>query len=338
MSGKGDAVEVDKEESDVDDEEDIFEVDYLMGTKMIKGVRHFHVRWKGYDENHDSWEPEENLEGSMEIVNKFMEEYNAKKKSKGKAAKAPAKKKAKIEKAEEDEEEDVEDDKADEDDKDDDYSVEKRKSAKGQTSKTSEPSTSSNYKSSVLKFQEGCIKRKANEGRLRWLESDSNDSDEDTNSKNDVLSESKEKEDASEGPSASIEPLKFSLPTGLQPDEPNVEASSPSSQKSKKKKKKSKKQKRGKSRSKSSSPPTQSSATSNSLLQSGSQISFVGAFLPLNSNDISYVATNNVHQFTYTFDEAFQANSRGFCEFLASKIEFGPQGQLKVKLPRMNGV
>ncbi|CAD5229083.1 unnamed protein product [Bursaphelenchus okinawaensis] len=153
-----------------------------------------------------------------------------------------------------------------------------------------------------MKFQEGCIKRKANEGRLRWLESDSNDSDEDTNSKNDVLSESKEKEDASEGPSASIEPLKFSLPTGLQPDEPNVEASSPSSQKSKKKKKKSKKQKRGKSRSKSSSPPTQSSATSTSLLQSGSQISFVGAFLPLNSNDISYVAINNVQKFTFTFD------------------------------------
>lgn len=38
-----------------DDDEGIFEVDYLMDMKVKKGVRYFYVRWKGYDETEDSW-------------------------------------------------------------------------------------------------------------------------------------------------------------------------------------------------------------------------------------------------------------------------------------------
>lgn len=43
----------------------------------------YRVRWKGYSKEHDTWEPEENLEQVLDMV----EEYNKKEEDKKKARK-----------------------------------------------------------------------------------------------------------------------------------------------------------------------------------------------------------------------------------------------------------
>uniref|UniRef100_A0A914D4J5 Chromo domain-containing protein n=1 Tax=Acrobeloides nanus TaxID=290746 RepID=A0A914D4J5_9BILA len=86
--------ESDKPSEQADDE--VYEVEKILKTKMTRGIRYFFVRWKGYDERYDTWEPEENLEGSPEIVKEFMEEYE--KERKEKARKSGIASKAQIEK------------------------------------------------------------------------------------------------------------------------------------------------------------------------------------------------------------------------------------------------
>jgi hypothetical protein len=65
-----------------------------MDMKYKRGVRHFYVRWKGYDETEDSWEPEENLEGARAIVDKFLEENKSKVGNKSKSKTGQAHKKS----------------------------------------------------------------------------------------------------------------------------------------------------------------------------------------------------------------------------------------------------
>ena len=36
-----------------------YEVDHIIGHDLINGVYKFHVRWKGYESNWDTWEPPE---------------------------------------------------------------------------------------------------------------------------------------------------------------------------------------------------------------------------------------------------------------------------------------
>lgn len=58
---------------------------------MIKGVKHFLIRWKGYEPESDTWEPESTLDCS-ELIAEFKS--NSKKKdktkSKGRAKKRTA--------------------------------------------------------------------------------------------------------------------------------------------------------------------------------------------------------------------------------------------------------
>lgn len=52
----------------------------MLDEKFIKGVRHFLIRWKGYEPESDTWEPESTLNCSELIA-----EFKAKQKKKGKA-------------------------------------------------------------------------------------------------------------------------------------------------------------------------------------------------------------------------------------------------------------
>ncbi|CAD5234719.1 unnamed protein product [Bursaphelenchus xylophilus] len=340
--------EVDKEdESEAEDEGDIFEVDYLMDTKVKKGIRYFHVRWKGYDESEDSWEPEENLEGAKDIVANFMIDYNSKKgkpKARGSATRPPPKKRGRPSKSEASDPEPEEKEDEKEDERDDDYDGGRtpRKTKVGHPPKTD---TANAFSKSSLA---NCIKRKATTSHLRWLDSDSDDSDDDK-------SQSAKEASKPDGPTSTkslsalpeskslVKLPNLSLPsTSLQAAESTADTSPPSSQKSKKKKKKNKKHKerdRSRSRSRSSEPPNQPSTTSNFVSQPGTSLTFLGGFLSEDSSDIKFVAKNpSNQQLILTLNDAFQSDGLALCQFLASKVEFQPQGQLKVKLNKMNGV
>ncbi|XP_050301059.1 chromodomain-helicase-DNA-binding protein 2-like [Anthonomus grandis grandis] len=60
----------DDQDDDADDAE--YEVDEIVGEKTIKGVKHFLIRWKGYTEESDTWEPEDTLDCS-DLIKAFQE-------------------------------------------------------------------------------------------------------------------------------------------------------------------------------------------------------------------------------------------------------------------------
>ena len=54
-----------------------WEVERILNKRKIRGVDKYLVRWKGFTAEHDSWEKEENLESTRELVNKFEEKLSA---------------------------------------------------------------------------------------------------------------------------------------------------------------------------------------------------------------------------------------------------------------------
>ena len=53
------------------DNSDDFEVEKVVDSRMRKGVRQYQVKWKGYDESENTWEPAEHLRGSTEAVGQY---------------------------------------------------------------------------------------------------------------------------------------------------------------------------------------------------------------------------------------------------------------------------
>jgi hypothetical protein len=81
----------DENEKPVEDEEE-FEVEKILDTKMSGRKRLFKVRWKNYGPEWDTWEPEDSLkDGAEESMKEFMIQYEANKKSKNsKSRKRPS--------------------------------------------------------------------------------------------------------------------------------------------------------------------------------------------------------------------------------------------------------
>lgn len=48
----------------------IFQVEAVVDEKMVKGVKYYLIRWKGYSEDSDTWEPENTL-SCPDLVKKF---------------------------------------------------------------------------------------------------------------------------------------------------------------------------------------------------------------------------------------------------------------------------
>lgn len=63
-------------------EEEEFEVEQILDTKLNGRKRLFKVRWKNYGPEWDTWEPEDSLkDGAEESMKEFMIKYEADKKN-----------------------------------------------------------------------------------------------------------------------------------------------------------------------------------------------------------------------------------------------------------------
>ncbi|XP_066155260.1 chromobox protein homolog 1-like [Euwallacea fornicatus] len=62
------------------DDDDEYEVEAIIDEKIKKGVRHYLIRWKGYTEESDTWEPEDTL-ACESLIKEFKRK--AKKRDKG---------------------------------------------------------------------------------------------------------------------------------------------------------------------------------------------------------------------------------------------------------------
>ena len=48
-----------------------YEVESILDKRIVKGETKYLVRWKGWPEEYDKWEPEENLEGAPDLLKEF---------------------------------------------------------------------------------------------------------------------------------------------------------------------------------------------------------------------------------------------------------------------------
>ncbi|CAH2225272.1 M-phase phospho 8 [Pelobates cultripes] len=59
------------EAGESEDEEDVFEVESILDSKIEEGETLYRVRWKGYDSDGDTWEPEAHLDDCKEVLLEF---------------------------------------------------------------------------------------------------------------------------------------------------------------------------------------------------------------------------------------------------------------------------
>ena len=52
-----------------------FEVECVRSYRIVNGKRQFLVHWRGYNDESDTWEPEENLSNCSELVDEFWRNY-----------------------------------------------------------------------------------------------------------------------------------------------------------------------------------------------------------------------------------------------------------------------
>ncbi|KZO91097.1 hypothetical protein CALVIDRAFT_558362 [Calocera viscosa TUFC12733] len=75
---EADRTEADSQPEEEDEEDGGFEVDEILNVRRQRGKNgalQYYVRWKGYGQESDSWEPEENTEGAAEAVALFWKTH-----------------------------------------------------------------------------------------------------------------------------------------------------------------------------------------------------------------------------------------------------------------------
>eukprot|EP00730_Choanoeca_flexa_P016043 TRINITY_DN7502_c0_g1_i3.p1 TRINITY_DN7502_c0_g1~~TRINITY_DN7502_c0_g1_i3.p1 ORF type:complete len:366 (+),score=74.44 TRINITY_DN7502_c0_g1_i3:27-1124(+) len=60
--------DLEMEEEEVEDD-DVYEVEKILKHRTFKGQKQYRIKWRGYSNNHNTWEPEENIAGDA------LEEY-----------------------------------------------------------------------------------------------------------------------------------------------------------------------------------------------------------------------------------------------------------------------
>ena len=74
-----DGADSDDNDNDSDDEnedEDEYIPEAIVGHRGVGKARRYLVRWEGYDEDEDTWEPHANLEG-VEVFERYIDRLNA---------------------------------------------------------------------------------------------------------------------------------------------------------------------------------------------------------------------------------------------------------------------
>lgn len=51
-----------------------YEVESVLDHKNIRGVRHYLVKWVGYSNEENTWEPANGLENCYEVINEYWKE------------------------------------------------------------------------------------------------------------------------------------------------------------------------------------------------------------------------------------------------------------------------
>ncbi|XP_071133532.1 M-phase phosphoprotein 8-like [Mytilus edulis] len=67
----GAAVNIKEENKSEEPADDLYEVERIVGTSKVHGVIQYKVRWKGYGPMDDTWEPIENLQSCLDVVEAF---------------------------------------------------------------------------------------------------------------------------------------------------------------------------------------------------------------------------------------------------------------------------
>ncbi|CBX96122.1 hypothetical protein IAQ61_001304 [Plenodomus lingam] len=71
-------------DSGSEEAEDEYIVEKIMGHKFVKGQLVFHVKWQGYDDPNDqTWEPEDNMTGAVDVMKEYFEEIGGRPEPKG---------------------------------------------------------------------------------------------------------------------------------------------------------------------------------------------------------------------------------------------------------------
>ena len=60
-----------KEESNSSISDSEYEIDKIVGKRIIKGIVEYKVKWLGYDETQSTWEPIKHLINAKEAINEY---------------------------------------------------------------------------------------------------------------------------------------------------------------------------------------------------------------------------------------------------------------------------
>jgi len=122
-------------EEDDDDDDTQYEVEQVVDEKMVRGVRHYLIRWKGYEPESDTWEPESTLD-CADLIKKFKAAREDKDEENGSDSPSKKGKKGnKADKSDKDEEKGKKGDKADKSDKDKSKKKKEKPAKKGKAPK-----------------------------------------------------------------------------------------------------------------------------------------------------------------------------------------------------------
>lgn len=62
-------------ETETKSEEDVFEVEAIIGHKIEFGQVWYHIKWKGYDDTENTWETQDNITGE-DVLASYLKKMN----------------------------------------------------------------------------------------------------------------------------------------------------------------------------------------------------------------------------------------------------------------------